>query len=106
VYEFVLQRSGTFMYHPHADEMVQMAMGMMGLFIVHPKDPKQFKRRPRLRLHAERLRHRAGQCHVPKVNTMLDFNLWTWNSRAFPGIDPFRRTHRRQGPRSGSATSP
>jgi FtsP/CotA-like multicopper oxidase with cupredoxin domain len=20
---------------------------------------------------------------------MLDFNLWTWNSRAFPGIDPF-----------------
>src|ERR1700686_3933955 len=19
---------------------------------------------------------------------MLDFNLWTWNSRAFPGIDP------------------
>jgi hypothetical protein len=43
MYEFVLQRSGTFMYHPHADEMVQMAMGMMGLFIVHPKDPKQFK---------------------------------------------------------------
>ncbi len=26
--------------------------------------------------------------YVPKVNTMLDFNLWTWNSRAFPGIDP------------------
>ena len=25
--------------------------------------------------------------YVPKVNTMLDFNLWTWNSRAFPGID-------------------
>jgi len=25
---------------------------------------------------------------TPKVNTMLDFNLWTWNSRAFPGIDP------------------
>ena len=40
VYEFVLQRSGTNMYHPHADEMTQMAMGMMGLFIVHPKDPR------------------------------------------------------------------
>lgn len=26
--------------------------------------------------------------YVPKVNTMTDFNLWTWNSRAFPGIDP------------------
>jgi manganese oxidase len=40
VYEFVLQKSGTFMYHPHADEMVQMAMGMMGFFVVHPRDPK------------------------------------------------------------------
>ena len=25
---------------------------------------------------------------MPKVNTMLDFNLWCWNSRVFPGIDP------------------
>ena len=27
------------MYHPHSDEMVQMAMGMMGFFVMHPKDP-------------------------------------------------------------------
>ncbi len=40
VYEFELKKSGTFMYHPHADEMVQMAMGMMGFFVVHPRDPK------------------------------------------------------------------
>src|SRR6188474_675053 len=40
VYEFQLKKSGTFMYHPHADEMVQMAMGMMGFFVVHPRDPK------------------------------------------------------------------
>ena len=38
VYEFVLTKSGTFMYHPHSDEMVQMAMGMMGMFVVHPRD--------------------------------------------------------------------
>jgi hypothetical protein len=25
---------------------------------------------------------------TPKVSTMLDFNLWTFNSRAYPGIDP------------------
>jgi hypothetical protein len=30
----------------------------------------------------------------PKVNTMLDFNLWTFNSRVFPGIDSM---HVRQG---------
>jgi FtsP/CotA-like multicopper oxidase with cupredoxin domain len=34
VYEFELKHSGTFMYHPHSDEMVQMAMGMMGMFVV------------------------------------------------------------------------
>jgi hypothetical protein len=26
--------------------------------------------------------------YVPKVTEMLDFNLWTFNSRVFPGIDP------------------
>jgi FtsP/CotA-like multicopper oxidase with cupredoxin domain len=36
---FALTKSGTFMYHPHSDEMVQMAMGMMGMFLVHPRDP-------------------------------------------------------------------
>ena len=25
--------------------------------------------------------------YTPKVMTMLDFNLWSWNSRIFPGID-------------------
>src|SRR5919109_2942892 len=39
VYEFEMPKSGTFMYHPHADEMVQMAMGMMGFIVVHPKSP-------------------------------------------------------------------
>jgi FtsP/CotA-like multicopper oxidase with cupredoxin domain len=87
VYEFVMKHSGTFMYHPHADEMVQMAMGMMGFIVVHPKDPNL---------------HRVDRDYVflinafdiepgsftPRVNTMLDFNLWCWNSRAFPGIDP------------------
>ena len=36
-YEFTLEQHGTYMYHPHADEMVQMAMGMVGFFIIHPR---------------------------------------------------------------------
>ncbi len=87
VYEFVLQRSGTFMYHPHADEMVQMAMGMMGLFIVHPKDPRQYKVDRDFAFLLNAYDVEPGSA-TPRVNTMLDFNLWTWNSRAFPGIDP------------------
>ena len=40
VYEFTAQRSGTFMYHPHADETTQMAMGMMGFWVTHPRDAR------------------------------------------------------------------
>src|SRR4051794_5701213 len=36
-YEFTLRQHGTFMYHPHSDEMVQMAMGMEGFFVIHPR---------------------------------------------------------------------
>jgi FtsP/CotA-like multicopper oxidase with cupredoxin domain len=88
VYEFQLRRSGTFMYHPHSDEMVQMAMGMMGLFIVHPKDPK-FRRVDRDFAFLLNAFDIEPGSRLPKVNTMLDFNMWCWNSRAFPGIDPF-----------------
>ena len=86
-YEFVMKHSGTFMYHPHADEMVQMAMGMHGFIVVHPKDPSQFRvdRDFVFLLNAWDIDPGSG---TPKVNTMLDFNLWTFNSRAFPGIDP------------------
>ncbi len=87
VYEFDLTKSGTFMYHPHADEMVQMAMGMMGMFIVHPKDPS-FMRVDRdfcILLNAYDI---VPGSYKPRVMTMTDFNLWCWNSRIFPDIDP------------------
>ncbi len=38
-YEFTLRDHGTYMYHPHYDEMTQMGMGMMGMFIIHPRNP-------------------------------------------------------------------
>jgi FtsP/CotA-like multicopper oxidase with cupredoxin domain len=104
MYEFALQRSGTFMYHPHADEMLQMAMGMMGLFIVHPKDPRQFAVDRDFGFILNAYDIEPGSA-TPKVNTMLDFNLWTWNSRAFPGIDPFvARTGDRVRIRIGNLT--
>ena len=90
VYEFVARRPGTFMYHPHADEMTQMAMGMMGLWITHPK-PKHpliddVQRDFCFLLAAYDIDPGST---TPKPNTMLDQNLWTWNSRVFPGIDSF-----------------
>jgi manganese oxidase len=87
VYEFVARRAGTFMYHPHADETAQMAMGMMGLWITHPKDPSfmPVDRDFVFLLNAYDIDPGSA---TPRINTMLDFNLWTMNSRAFPGIAP------------------
>jgi FtsP/CotA-like multicopper oxidase with cupredoxin domain len=36
-YEFTFREPGTFMYHPHFDEMTQMALGMVGMIVVHPR---------------------------------------------------------------------
>jgi manganese oxidase len=88
VYEFEMKKSGTFMYHPHADEMVQMAMGMMGFLVVHPKDPEEHKVDRDFVFMMSSYDVEPGAA-TPKVNTMSDFNLWTWNSRVFPGIDHF-----------------
>lgn len=87
MYEFEAKRAGTFMYHPHADEMLQMAMGMMGSWVTHPKNIKLMPvdRDFIFLLNAYDI---DPGSYTPKVNTMLDFNLWTFNSRVFPGIDP------------------
>jgi FtsP/CotA-like multicopper oxidase with cupredoxin domain len=88
VYEFVARRAGTFMYHPHADEMTQMAMGMMGMWVTHPKAKhpliSEVQRDFCFLLNAYDIDPGAS---TPSINTMLDHNLWTWNSRAFPAID-------------------
>jgi FtsP/CotA-like multicopper oxidase with cupredoxin domain len=88
VYEFELKRSGTFMYHSHSDEMVQMAMGMMGMFIVHPKEPNKHQADRDYLFMLGSYRIEPGS-YLPKVSEMLDFNIWSWNNRVFPGIDPF-----------------
>jgi manganese oxidase len=87
VYEFELRHSGTFMYHPHADEMVQMAMGMMGMFVVHPKNPS-FRLVDRDFVFVMSSYDMDPGTYLPKITEMTNFNMWAWNSRVFPGIDP------------------
>ncbi len=88
VYEFTARRPGTFMYHPHADEMTQMAMGMMGFWVTHPKDKHPLidpvDRDFCFLLNAFDI---DPGSYTPKIMTMLDFNIWSWNSRVFPGVD-------------------
>ena len=85
-YEFTLRQHGTHMYHPHADEMVQMAMGMMGFLVIHPKDPERHVDRD-FCIFTHMWFVEPGTM-TPNTAVMLDFNIFTFNSRAFPGIDP------------------
>ncbi|MDP2380823.1 MAG: copper oxidase [Pseudohongiella sp.] len=86
VYEFPLIQHGTHMYHPHADEMIQMAMGMMGMFIIHPRvpDANPVDRDYALLLHNWAIHPGTFR---PDPSIMTEFDLWTINSRVFPAID-------------------
>ncbi len=86
VYEFTLKQHGTYMYHPHADEMVQLAVGMMGMFIIHPRAGEAV---PVDRDYAFLLHNWALHpgTYRPDPAIMQDFDLWTFNSKVFPAID-------------------
>ena len=83
-YEFTLRQHGTHMYHPHADEMVQMAVGMMGMFIIHPRRREAVDRDYCLLLHNWALHPGTWR---PDPSVMQDFDLWTFNSKVFPAIE-------------------
>lgn len=85
-YEFTLKQNGTFMYHPHYDEMTQISLGMMGFFIIHPKggDDPSIDRDFALFLHEWRIPMGAK---TPIPTEMVDFNLFTFNSVLFPTIE-------------------
>ena len=83
-YEFTLHQNGTFFYHSHG--AMQEMMGMIGLFVIHPKTPH------------------APYCHKdfglilqefallpnnPVPNTMaMEFNWLTINGKAGPATTP------------------
>jgi FtsP/CotA-like multicopper oxidase with cupredoxin domain len=85
-YEFTLNESGTRMYHPHADENVQLAMGLMGLFVIHPRDGRHAVDRDfALMLHNWAVHPGT---YRPDPAVMTEFDLWTINSKVFPAIEP------------------
>ena len=86
-YEFTLKQHGTHMYHPHADEMTQMAVGMMGMFIIHPReiDTSPIDRDYCFLLHNWAVHPGT---YRPDPAVMVEFDLWTFNSKVFPAIDP------------------
>jgi FtsP/CotA-like multicopper oxidase with cupredoxin domain len=85
-YEFTMRKAGTFMYHPHFDEMTQIALGMTGMIVVHPKArPARRVRDYALMLHEWMIPIGSRR---PNPLAMSDFNVLTFNSKAFPGTEP------------------
>jgi FtsP/CotA-like multicopper oxidase with cupredoxin domain len=84
VFEFTLRQNGTFFYHSHM--AMQEMMGMIGLFIVHPRRP-----------HAPRVDKDFGLIlqewallpNNPVPNTLaMEFNWLTINGKAGPATTP------------------
>lgn len=83
-YEFTLNQNGTFFYHSHG--AMQEMMGMIGLFVIHPKTPNT--------PHCHRdfglvLQEFALLPNNPVPNSMaMEFNWLTINGKAGPAATP------------------
>jgi FtsP/CotA-like multicopper oxidase with cupredoxin domain len=86
-YEFTLRQHGTHMYHSHHDEMTQMALGTMGMFVIHPRSPKGPRPERDFALLVSEWRIDVGTSR-PNPNEMTEFNIFTFNAKAFPGTEP------------------
>ena len=86
-YEFVLRNPGTFMYHSHHDEMVQIGLGCVGMLVVHPRRPRGPRVDRDFVLMAHEWRVDVG-ARRPDPNEMKDFNVLTFNGKAFPATEP------------------
>ncbi len=80
-YEFTLRQHGTLMYHPHHDEMTQMALGMMGMFVIHPRTPPEPRVDRDFAFMLTEWKIVPGTSR-PDPNEMTDFNVLTFNARA------------------------
>ena len=84
VYEFTVNQNGTFFYHSHMP--MQEMMGMIGLFIIHPKRPYE----PRVdRDFAFVLQEWALLPNNNVPNTLaMEFNWLTLNGKTGPATTP------------------
>jgi len=84
VYEWRFVQHGTFMYHSHHDEMTQMALGLMGMIVVHPRRPRGPRPDRDYVIMLSEWSLPAGASR-PDPNAMADFNILTMNARCYPG---------------------
>jgi FtsP/CotA-like multicopper oxidase with cupredoxin domain len=83
-YEFTLQQEGTYFYHSHMP--MQEMLGMIGAFIMHPKEPYD---PPVDKDFAIILQEYAILPNNPTPNTInMEFNWLTFNGKSGPATTP------------------
>jgi hypothetical protein len=83
-YEFTLHQHGTFFYHSHG--AMQEMMGMLGLFIIHPRTPYAPLAQ---KDYALVLQEYAVLPNNPTPNSLsMEFNFLTFNGKAAPATTP------------------
>lgn len=88
LYEFYFPDAGTFMYHPHYNDMIQEGLGLTGMIIVHKREPDVTKRPDRdfaIMLHEWKIPVGA---YTPNPNDMNSFNVFTMNGKVMPDTEP------------------
>lgn len=87
-YEWTLRQHGTFMYHSHHDTMTQEGMGLIGMFVIHPRNPAPEYRVDRdFALLLSEWAIKPGTAR-PNTLEMTDFNILTINGKCFPSTEP------------------
>jgi FtsP/CotA-like multicopper oxidase with cupredoxin domain len=87
-YEWTLRQYGTFMFHAHHDEMTQMGMGLIGMFVVHPRHPApEYHVARDFAIMLSEWAIKAGTAR-PNTLEMSDFNILTMNGKVFPSTGP------------------
>ena len=87
-YEWTLRQYGTFMFHAHHDEMTQMGMGLIGMFIIPPRNPTpEYHVNRDFAIMLSEWAIKAGTAR-PNTLEMTDFNILTMNGKVFPSTGP------------------
>lgn len=86
-YEYPLIQHGTHMYHPHFDEMIQMGMGLMGLFVIHPRRPDEPRPDRDFAIMLSEWDVKPG-AYRPDPRVFAGFNTLTFNAKSFPATEP------------------
>jgi len=92
-YDFVADPAGTHMYHCHVNSPQHIDLGMVGVFIVEPKDksgePKVDKEQVLL-LDDWYVNEQGGQEPMAHPAMVRDANYFTVNGKSFPATEPIK----------------